>query len=149
MTAIDTVTGTAGSRQSAVTVTVKWRGETKSLGIFDTMEGGGATAENTKHRRGNMGKQVAIGGPSTIEDVTVSRDLDLARDLVDMKWVFTKVGQATVVASRQFIDAHGTGFGAPWVVTGILIGCTPPPHDSDSADIAMWEIVINPDGDIG
>jgi len=46
MTAIDTVTGTAGSRQSAVTVTVKWRGETKSLGIFDTMEGGGATAES-------------------------------------------------------------------------------------------------------
>lgn len=149
MAALDTVRGTAGVRQSNITVSVTFKNETKDLGTWDTWEGMGVTAENTKHRRGNMGQQVAIGGPKTIEDLTVGRDYDLARDNQNAHWLAGAVGQATAVATKKYLDANGDAYGKPIVITGILIGYNEPGSDSDSADIAMVELVINPNGDVG
>jgi hypothetical protein len=142
-------TGTASVRQNSITVVVTYRGEKKDLGIFDTWEGGNVTADNTKHRRGGMGEQVAIGGPVTIEDVTVSRDYDLLRDNKNAHWLSGAVGRARVVAAKKYLDADGLAFGKPIVISGILIGYNEPNADSDSGDVAMYEIVINPDGAVG
>jgi len=148
---------TAGARNNSISVTVDYRGTVKDLGIWDTWEGGGITAENTKHRRGGMGKQVAIGGATTIDDVTISRDYDLTRDHLGVwgdapdlaHWLSEAVGRAKVTASKQYLDEEGVGFGSPIVITGILIGYNQPASDSDSSDIAMVEIVINPNGTVG
>jgi hypothetical protein len=143
---------------NSITVTVTYRGETRDLGVWDTWEGAAVTAENTKHRRGAMGIQVAVGGAVTIEDVTITRDYDLARDHLgkwpttstDMThWMANAVGKSRVVATKQFLDADGLAFGKPIVISGILIGYTIPGSDSDSSEVGMVEIVINPDGEVG
>jgi hypothetical protein len=147
---------TLSARNNEIRVTVDYRGDKRDLGVFDTWEGGNVTAENTKHRRGGMGPQVAIGGPVTIEDVTISRDFDIARDLqnstvggVDAHWMSNAVGRAAVTAKKQYLDQDGEAYGNPIVITGILIGYNQPPSDSDSGDVAMFELVINPNGTVG
>jgi len=141
--------GTVSARNNQITVSVTYRGETRDLGIFDTWEGGNVTADNTKHRRGGMGKQVAVGGRVTIEDVTVSRDYDLDRDHQHAHWLSTAVGRGRVTATKLYLDDDANVFGVPIVITGILIGYNQPNADSDSSDVAMFEIVINPDGEVG
>jgi len=143
------VKGTAGVRQNNITVEVTYKGELKRLGTFDTWEGANVTAENTKHRRGGMGQQVAIGGPVTIEDLTVSRDYDLTRDNPLAHWLSRAVGRGQASATKQYLDADGTAYGNPIIITGVLIGYNEPNADSDAADVAMFELVINPDGAVG
>lgn len=149
MAVADKTKATASVRQNNITVEVTYLGQTKKLGTFDTWEGANVTADNTKHRRGNMGEQVAIGGPVTIDDLTVSRDYDLTRDNPNAHWLSKAVGRGRVVATKYYLDTNGKGFGDPIVVTGILIGYNEPNSDSDSSDIAMLELVINPDGAVG
>lgn len=141
--------GTVSARNHEITVSVTYRGETRDLGVFDTWEGAGVTADNTKHRRGGMGPQVAVGGPVTIEDLTVTRDYDLDRDHQHAHWLSAAVGRARVSAHKTFLDGDGLAFGPPIVITGILIGYTQPDGDSDSSDVAMVGLVINPDGAVG
>lgn len=143
------VKGTASARQHEISVSVTYRGETRNLGVFDTWSGGNVTADNTKHRRGGMGEQVAVGGPSTIDDVTISRDYDLERDHQHAHWLSNAVGRAWVVAAKQYLDTDGVKFGRPIIITGVLIGYNQPEGDSDSGDVAMFEIVINPNGAVG
>jgi hypothetical protein len=157
--ATDLTKGTASVRQNRITVSVTYKGETRDLGVFDTWEGANVTAENTKHRRGGMGAQVAIGGPVTIDDLTVTRDYDLERDNVgnsggssakgNAHWLAEAVGKGKVVANKKYLDSNGDGFGDPVVITGVLIGYNEPGSDSDSSDVAMMELVINPDGEVG
>jgi len=142
-------TKTASVRQNEITVSITYKGETRDLGVFDTWEGANVTADNTKHRRGGMGPQVAIGGPVTIEDLTISRDYDLARDNKNAHWLSSAVGRARVVATKHYLDSDGVGYGKPIIITGILIGYNEPNSDSDSGDIAMYELVVNPDGAVG
>lgn len=141
--------GTVSARNNYITCTVTYRGETRDFGVFDTWEGGNVTADNTKHRRGGMGPQVAVGGPVTIEDVTVSRDYDLSRDHQHAHWLSTAVGRGRATATKIYLDDDGNAFGPPIVITGILIGYNQPASDSDSSDVAMFELVINPDGAVG
>lgn len=140
---------TASARHNEVRVSVRYRTETRDLGIFDTWEGGNVSADNTKHRRGGMGPQVAVGGPKTIEDVTVTRDYDVTRDHQHAHWLSAIVGKARVTASKIWLDQDDIAFGRPLVYTGVLIGYTNPEADSDSGDIAMFGITINPDGEVG
>jgi hypothetical protein len=142
-------TGTASVRQNEITVTVSYRGEKRDFGVFDVWEGANVTADNTKHRRGGMGPQVAIGGPVTIEDLTIRRDYDLARDNKNAHWLANAVGRARVIATKNYLDADGLAFGSPIVITGVLIGYNEPGGDSDSGDVAMFELVVNPDGAVG
>jgi hypothetical protein len=138
--------GTVSARNHEITVSVSHATETRDLGVFDTWEGANVTAENTKHRRGGMGPQIAVGGPVTVEDLTISRDYDLSRDHQHAHWLSDKVGRARVTAKKTFLDEHGVAFGPPIIITGILIGYNQPAGDSDSSDVAMVELVINPDG---
>lgn len=143
------VRGTVSARQNEINVTVTFKGEKRDLGVFDTWEGANVTADNTKHRRGGMGPQIAIGGPVTIEDLTISRDYDLTRDNPHHHWLAGAVGRGIVVATKQWLDSDGVKFGKPVVITGVLIGFNDPEGDSDSGDVSMFELVVNPDGAIG
>jgi hypothetical protein len=149
MTAIPVDPLPTSARQNEITVDIVYNKKTYSLGVFDTWEGGNVTAESTKHRRGGMGIQIAVAGVPTIEDVTVSRDYDLARDNPMAHLLSNAVGRARVVATKYYLDPDGNRYGDPIVIRGVLVGYNEPPADSDSADVAMFEIVINPDGVVG
>lgn len=136
-------------RQNEITVDLTYKKKTYELGVFDTWEGGNVTAESTKHRRGGMGVQIAVAGVPTIEDVTISRDYDLLRDNPMAHTLSQAVGRGKIVATKHYLDFNGDRFGDPIVITGVLVGYNEPNSDSDSADIAMFEIVVNPDGDVG
>jgi hypothetical protein len=149
MTAIPIDPVPASVRQNEITVDVIFNKKTYQLGVFDTWEGGNVTAESTKHRRGGMGIQVAVAGVPTIEDVTVSRDYDLARDNPMAHVLSNAVGRARVVATKTYLDSDGNPYGDPIIIRGVLVGYNEPNSDSDAADFAMFEIVINPDGNVG
>jgi hypothetical protein len=132
-----------------VTVSVAFRDDTRNLGVFDNLEGGGATAEGTKHRRGGLGKSRAYGGLPSVNDLTVSRDYDLARDHQHAHWLLNIVGRARVTVVDQPLDEFGVAFGRPFTYTGKLIGATPPNHNSNSSDLGMFELVVSTDGEVG
>jgi hypothetical protein len=140
---------TVSQRGFDVKVSVTFKGETRDLGTWDTWSGGNVTADNTKHRRGGMGVQIAIPGPATVEDITVTRDYDPPRDHQHAHWLSAAVGKARVVASKAVLDEDDIVFGRPLTISGILIGYNNPDHDSDSGDTAMVGIVISPDGAVG
>lgn len=140
---------TVSARGFEVKASVTFRGEVRDLGTFDTWEGGDITADNTKHRRGGMGPQVAVPGPATVEDVTITRDYDPPRDHQHAHWLSSAVGKARVIATKSVLDEDGNAFGRPLVIRGILVGYNHPGHDSDSGDTAFVGIVISPDGAVG
>lgn len=134
--------------QAYVVVSVTYRGETRDLGAFNTWDGGEATADDTKVRRGGTRTQKALGGPRSIGNVTVGRDYDLARDHNNIHWLYGAVGAARVTAQKWFTDDNDNPYGRPMIYTGVLIGSTPPGHDIDSADVAVLELEVSCDGDI-
>lgn len=135
--------------QAYVVVSVTYRGETRDLGVFNTFDGGEASSEDTKIRRGGTRVQTALGGPRSIGNVTVGRDYDLARDHENIHWLYNSVGAARVTAQYFFTDDNDAAYGRPMIYTGVLIGSTKPGHDIDSADVANLELEISCDGTVG
>lgn len=135
--------------QAYVVVSVTYRGETRDLGVFNSWEGGAATSEDTKSRRGGTRVQRALGGPRSIENVTVERDYDLARDHNNIHWLYNATGAAHVVLQKFFTDDNDQPYGRPMVYTGILINSTAPGHDIDSADVSALSLEVSCDGQIG
>src|SRR6478609_6852423 len=132
MTAIPATPVPSSVRQNEITVDLIYAGVTYPLGVFDTWEGGNVTAESTKHRRGGMGVQIAIAGVPTIEDVTISRDYDLARDLPMAHILSDAVGRSRIVATETYLDESGKGhYPTPIILKGVLVGYNEPNSDSD------------------
>ncbi|NAZ73853.1 hypothetical protein GTQ99_00210 [Kineococcus sp. T13] len=115
---------------------------------FDTFTGSGVTSDPVKRRRGGMGPQRAYGAPSSTEDVTVSKPYEDA-DVELRRYMYSRVGKARVVISKQALDLDGNAFGRAEVYTGILSGVTPGEVDSDSNEVEMWEAMISVDGSVG
>jgi len=140
---------TRGARDYSVTASVTYRGETRDFGVFDTWEGGNVTSDNTKHRRGALGIQISIGGPKSIDDITITRDYDLARDHQHAHWLSGCVGRARGVFRKQPLDDNSVAYGAPLVLQGVIIGYNHPSHDSDSSDVSMVALVLSPNDTVG
>jgi hypothetical protein len=135
--------------QAYVVVSVTYRGETRDLGVFNTFDGGEATSDDTKVRRGGTRTQTALGGPKSIGNVTVGRDYDLARDHNNIHWLYGAVGAARVNCQKFFTDDNDAPYGRPLIYTGVLIRSTAPGHDVDSSDVANLELEVSCDGNIG
>jgi hypothetical protein len=135
--------------QAYVVVSVTYRGETRDLGVFNGLDGGEATAEDTKVRRGGTRIQRALGGPRSVGNITLTRDYDLARDHNNIHWLYNATGAARVTAQHFFTDDNDNPYGRPMIYTGVLIRSTKPPHNIDSADVANLELEVSCDGSVG
>lgn len=135
--------------QAYCVASVTYRGETRDLGVFTEFEGGEATAEDTKVRRGGTRTQKALGGPKSIGNVTIRRDYDLARDHNQIHWLYGGVGAASARVAKWPTDDNDRPYGRPTIYTGVLIGSTQPGHDLESADVAKLELEVSCDGDLG
>src|SRR4051794_11686669 len=126
------------SRQDEFLCTVTVNGE--KLGVWDKHDGGAASAQSTKYRPGGLGKESSLGGPKSVENVTVSKLFDPATVLALSKWLMDGAGQYRATASLQPLDRNGVAYGDPWVRNGTLLKVTPPNYDSNSNAPAMIEL---------
>lgn len=120
------------------------------LGEFAVRSGGQVTSEETKFRPAAMSAQVSIGGPQTVDNVTISRHFDPLRDGAILRTARARAGRGRMTISDQPLDTDGNVFGVPvGVWTGTLMRVAGPEPDANSSDPAMLEIEITPDGTVG
>jgi hypothetical protein len=129
--------------QYNVTVTVAYGGVTKDLGTFDSFDGGEVDSEETKYWPGGMGEQLSLGGRRSVGNVTVGRLYDLVRDHPLMGWLMGGVGKASVTVTKTSLTIDSVAISAPLVYVGKLKTITPPGHDSESNDAAVYTMEVS------
>lgn len=129
--------------QYNVTVSASYSGTTKDLGTFDKLTGGEIDSEESKFRPGGLKEQISLGGSRSVSNVNVSRLYDLARDHGNAGWLIGGVGKADVVVTKQPLDVDGNAYGRPIIYKGKLKKFTPPDHDSESSNAAMFELEVS------
>lgn len=134
------------SRSDQYNVTVAISGN--SLGTFDKLEGGAIDSEEFKYRPGGMADEVSLGGYKMVENLTVSRLFDLQRDLPLVPFLIGRVGKGDVTITKQSLDVDGNPFGKPMVYVGKLKTFTPPNHDSESNEAALFELEVSTSGTV-
>jgi hypothetical protein len=116
-------------------------------GTWDTKEGGATEADAPDpYRPGGMGPPESEGGDPVTGNLTMRKrfkDSGAAAKYVEL---VGKVGSGDAVVTMQPLDKAGQAFEGPLVWKGILIGCEPPEHDSNSTDVAMIQVTIQPEG---
>lgn len=135
-----------GSREDQynVTVTMAYGGVTKDLGTFDTLDGGEVDSDDTKYFPGGMQQQISLGGRAAVGNVTVGRIYDLARDHPIMGWVLGGVGCAEVTVTKTSMTACSPkAVEHPLVYKGKVKTVTPPSHDANSTDAAIWTMEVS------
>lgn len=120
----------------------------QDIGVFDARTGGGTSAESATHTPGSSpSARVALGGPRTTEDVTVSRSFVASRDHDVIRTFRPLCGLAEMTVTQVPLDKDGREFGRPDVWTGVLQMIGPPDYDANSSDVATFDIVMTADGD--
>lgn len=126
-----------------MTASVAYGGAARDLGTFDKLDGFEVDSEESKFWPGGLGQQLSLGGRRTVNNGTISRLYDLARDHGLMGWLMGGAGKADVTVVKTSLDVDGNAFGRPLVYRGKLKAITPPGHDSESSDAAMWEMEVS------
>jgi hypothetical protein len=129
--------------QNAVTVSLSYGGATRDLGIFDGLTGGEIDSSEKKFNPGGMQGTISLGGKKAVGNVTVKRLYDLIRDHPLMGWIAGGVGRADVTVVKSSMTVDSVAIANPLVYRGKLKTLTPPDHDSESDDAAMWEMEIS------
>lgn len=133
-------------RQDQFLVTVAVDGV--KLGTFDKMTGGATSAQDTKFRPGGGAREEGLGGPKSVENVTVERGFDPTRDWALAKTLRAKTGYARAAVTKQPLDRQGVPLGDPEVYTGTVLKVMTPDYDSTSASASMFGLDISCDGDV-
>ena len=132
-----------GSRQDQWLITATYDG--KPLGSWDKKSGGSLAAQDTKYRPGGMVPEISLGGPVSIDNITLSRLYDSGQKAL-LKTLAALTGRARIVGTQQDLDQFGAPTGSPYTWTGTLIKLTFPDADSMSNSANMVEIECSTDG---
>lgn len=118
-----------------------------NLGVCAFKDGGQIEAEETKYRPGSMEPQQSLGGPVSVENVTVRKLFD-----PQMRSLFHTLaamcGKTSMTITSQPLDADGNPEGRSQVYRGILTRVTPPTSDANSTDAAEMELEMSAHGSI-
>ena len=108
---------------------------------FMTKGGGSVSADSTKIYDGGSKTPAIITGISEVENITVGRAFDNARDRAMLATLRPQVGRFTTTIKVQETDADYVAVGNPVVYAdAVLVGITEPEYDSGSGDPAMVEL---------
>jgi hypothetical protein len=138
-----------GQREDLYNVTVILVGTDgkKCKFTFDKMDGGDATAKETKYRPGNgTADEQALGGASSISNITVTALMTYAM-YQWVPWMISQNGKAVMYVNKQPLDENGAAFGKPLAYKGRLQGVTPPKTDSMSdapGTLALVQSTVTP-----
>jgi hypothetical protein len=133
---------TFGQREDLYSVTVILVGTDgqKVKFTFDAMDGGGATAKETKYRPGNGTiDEETLGGANSISNITVKVKMTYAM-YQWVPWMITQNGKATMYVNKQPLDLNGAAFGKPLAYKGGLTAVDPPKTDSMSDAVGMLSL---------
>lgn len=125
-------------RNALVTVVV----DGESLGTFITKSGGATTADGQKTRLGGMSDEVALGGPASTDDVTVTRVNDTFMQARN-KRLKSRVGLASMSVTFTPLGNDKQPSGPSETYTGLLAGHATPDADDNSSDVAMVELTLS------
>lgn len=129
--------------QYNVTVSVEYGGNVQDLGTFDSFDGGEVDSEETKYWPGGLGQQLSLGGRRSVGNVTVGRLYDLTRDHPIMGWLMGGVGKADVTVTKTSLTIDSVAIAAPLIYKGKLKTLTPPGHDSESNNAAVFTMEVS------
>ncbi|MCW2957134.1 MAG: hypothetical protein JWO69_2003 [Thermoleophilia bacterium] len=119
------------------------------LGEFDKRTGGRTAAENAKHTPASApSKRVALGGPRDTDGVMVDRAFVATRDHDLIRRFRPLCGLAEMSVTQTPLDKDGREYGRPEQWTGVLESIGPPEYDSESSEVARFEITMTADGDV-
>lgn len=138
-----TFTPQMGQREDLyiVTVTLVGTDGQQCKFTFDTFDGGGATAKETKYRPGNGTEdEVTLGGANSIGNITITALMTYAM-YQWVPWMLGQNGKATMYVNKQPTDRNGSPYGTPLAYKGILNEVTPPKTSSESDSPGMLTLV--------
>ena len=140
--------GIVGLRQDTWLNTVTIDGV--DFGTWDTLQGGDPQAAETKYRPGGMQPEISLGGPNSVNNVTLAKLLTKGDYTTQLRALMVggRIGKAHVVISRQPLDIDGNPFGDPLVYNGKLMHVLPGDTDSNASGASQWQIVVSTNGSI-
>lgn len=115
------------------------------LGIWENRTGGGGDSEETKHREGGMGEYISLGGPTTIDNVTIARRYDHIRDAPIYATLMGARGKARVTVVEQDLDEFGVADGAVHSWSGKLKSVNKGDSNANSTDVRMLTCELSTD----
>lgn len=120
-------------------------GTWKALGPFRQSSGGDLDSGDTKSVAAAGEIERARGGRQTVSNVVLTREDDGS---VDLKWLATRRGKASIIASRTPLDDDGNAMTARAIThTGKLKRVTPGDADAQSeTDLDDFEVELSLDG---
>lgn len=119
-------------------------------GIWDAVAGGDVEATETKYRPGGMQPEISLGGPVTVNNVTLSKLLEKGDYTAQLRQLMTtgRVGKAPASIARQPLDEDGNPFGDPLSYTGKLMHVVPGDSDSNTQAAQVWQVVVSTNGSV-
>jgi hypothetical protein len=129
------------STQQQFLITVVVDGAT--LGVFDTLTGGDALANEVKHRPGGMGNEESLVSLPSYSPVMVTREYKRERDHELLRSLTGKGGRVTASVSEQPLDDEGNVWGKPTVYSGRFLGVKRGDADSTGEQPRMLELDIS------
>ena len=106
-----------------------------------TYEGGEREADDQKTRPGGMADQVAIGGPTSRNDVTVTTQFTDAVAAI-AKQIEKRSGRGTFEVSVTYLNMNGDPVAAhSFIRTGIVKSVSIPNIDVNTGDVAFLTVV--------
>jgi hypothetical protein len=133
------------NRQDKWLITVSIDG--KPTGTWDTFDGGGAEATDTKYKPGGMGDEISLGGKASVGNITLGRLLGKSQyPYMRSLLVNDRSGKARVVVVRQPLDDDGHIWGEPLTYTGTLMNIDLGATDSNGNAAQISTIVVSTSG---
>lgn len=119
-------------------------------GPFSQLTGGGRTADVRRYRPGGSPDEEIAGGPTSREDITVSREWRRGRDMDAARRLERVVGRQRGDVTVQQLDEDYNAIGRPYVhADALLTGVKFPDVDSDGGnDVARLELTFALAGEV-
>jgi hypothetical protein len=114
-----------------------------ACGVFDDADGGGVDSSELKYRPGGMGDQVSLGGPQMVDNITLTRGFDRARDQALLAWMISRCGKGSATVVKQPLDVDKNAFGDPIVYTGKLKKYNPAKVQADANTVDTYDFEIS------
>jgi hypothetical protein len=119
-------------------------------GTWARKTGGNVDSETRRwHEGGEINREEVAGGPTTTEDITVSRNYRWDRDAEVLRWAIRNSGKVYGTIIEQDIDNFGDPAGSPFVRECLLKGNNGKDVDADDrTGFQTLDLVLSVSGEV-